>query len=175
MTPLSLAEGFDLTDHTGRLVTDRDYRGRFMVVFFGFTHCRVVCPRALGRLNRLLTRLDDAVDGAADAITPLYITVDPSRDTPDVMKAFLESNYPRFIGLTGTPDQIDHAKKLFRVFAHKKADPDDPDGYAVPHSAITYVIGPDGKYCAHFADHLDEDDVFESLKTILTDGNHRHA
>ena len=142
-----------LTDHHGHDVTDSDYRGRFLLVYFGFTHCRDVCPRALARLSEALSLLHKL----ADRIQPLYVTVDPTRDTPAVMKAYLETQYPRFTGLTGTPEQVDAAKSTFRVFARRGNDPDDPAGYAVPHSALSYLVDPDGRYIAHFSDTIESD------------------
>ena len=97
----------------------------------------------------------------------LYITVDPERDTPQVMREFLRA-YPRFTGLTGTADAVEEIKKSFRVFARRKADPADPGGYAVPHTAITYLISPDGEYADHFADSLPAADVAARLQAHLT-------
>ncbi|MFC9356217.1 SCO family protein [Rhodococcus sp. NPDC057014] len=154
---------FELVDHDGRTVNEETYRGRYVVIFFGFTHCKMVCPRALHRLSTVLDRLGSV----ADRIQPLYITVDPERDTPQVMKGFLSADYPRFTGLTGTPAQIDSAKKSFRVFSTMVADPDDPDSYQMPHSAFTYVLGPDGAYVTHFTDAVDEDELIVRLSSIL--------
>src|SRR4051794_22059838 len=96
---------FALTDHDGRNVSEADYCGRFMLVYFGFTHCRAVCPRALTRLSDTLA----ALGATADRVAPLYISVDPARDTPGVMKAYLQQRFPRFTGLTGTQEQTDAA------------------------------------------------------------------
>jgi protein SCO1/2 len=154
---------FALTDHYGREVTDADYHGRFLLVYFGFTHCRVVCPRSLARLSEALSLLDKL----ADRIQPLYVTVDPARDTPAVMKAYLETQYPRFTGLTGTPEQVDAAKSTFRVFAQRATDPDDPSGYAMPHSALSYLVDPDGRYVAHFSDTIDRDQLARRLRELI--------
>jgi len=151
---------FDLVDHYGAPVTERTYRGRWLLVFFGFTHCRAVCPRALRRLSDVL----DALGPGAGEIRPLYITVDPARDTPAVMRTFLERDYPRFTGLTGSEAQVTAAKKAFRVFARRKDDPDDPDGYAVPHTAITYLLSPRGEYADHFTDALSAEEVTARLQ-----------
>jgi protein SCO1/2 len=155
---------FELTDHDGAAVSDETYRGRHMLVFFGFTHCRVICPQALARISSAL----EALGPTAADLSALYISVDPERDTPAVMKAFLESRYPRFTGLTGSRDQVDAAKRAFRVFAQARADDEDPDGYAVPHTAFTYVLGPDGCYLTHFADHVDADTMAVRLRELLT-------
>jgi protein SCO1 len=154
---------FALTDHHGRPVTDADYRGRFMLIYFGFTHCRAVCPRALARLSAALATLGDN----AERVAPLYITVDPQRDTPAVMKDYLGARYPLFTGLTGTPAQTDAAKRAFRVFAERAADPQDPAGYAMPHSALTYLVRPDGTYVAHFPDTIGEDALAARLKELV--------
>ena len=144
-------------------MTDADYRGRFMLIYFGFTHCRAVCPRALARLSEALGALGEL----ADRIQPLYITVDPVRDTPAVMKAYLQDRYPRFTGLTGAREQTDGAKRTFRVFAERAADPEDPSGYAMPHSALTYLAGPDGKYVTHFSDTIDQNTLVGQLKELV--------
>ncbi|WP_239154990.1 SCO family protein [Amycolatopsis sp. FDAARGOS 1241] len=155
---------FSLVDHHGTPVTEQSYRGQWVTVFFGFTHCRVVCPRALGRLSAVL----DGLGPLAEKIRPLYITVDPERDTPEVMRAFLEAGHPRFTGLTGTPERIEAAKRSFHVFARRKDDPEDPDGYAVPHTAITYVLSPDGEYATHLTDGLDTETFTERLRAAVS-------
>ncbi|MGW4485374.1 SCO family protein [Amycolatopsis sp. NPDC004368] len=161
MTPIDAT--FSLVDHHGTPVTERAYRGHWVTVFFGFTHCRTACPRALGRLDDAL----DALGSAAENIKPLYITVDPERDSPEVMRAYLEDDHPRFTGLTGTPEQIEAAKRAFRVFARRKDDPADPDGYAVPHTAITYVLDPEGAYATHLTDGLDTETFTERLRASI--------
>ena len=154
---------FSLVDDRGHGVTEINFRGAFALVFFGFTHCRVVCPRALARLSGVLDRLGPL----GDRIQPLYITVDPERDSPDVMRRFLSQRAPKFTGLTGSSEQIAAAKAAFRVFAERRSDPDDPDGYVVPHTAITYVLNPAGECVAHFPDSLSEEEVLGRLLALL--------
>ncbi|PTL81844.1 SCO family protein [Vitiosangium sp. GDMCC 1.1324] len=156
---------FALIDHDGRPVTNETFHGTYALVFFGFTHCRVVCPRALGRLSSVLELLGPE----AARVQPLYITVDPDRDSPAVMKAYLE-NRPGFLGLTGSHEQIEAAKAAFRVFARRREDPEDPDGYAVPHTAITYVINPEGVCIDHFTDALGAQEVAERLRALIAGG-----
>ena len=108
---------FDLIDHDGNHVTNERYAGNYVLMFFGFTHCKMVCPRALAKLSDVL----DSLGERAERITALYVTVDPERDTADVMKAFLTQHYPRFTGgATGSLEAIESAKKRFRVFARKR-------------------------------------------------------
>ena len=153
---------FDLIDHDGNHVTNESYAGNYVLVFFGFTHCKMVCPRALAKLSDVL----DSIGEHAERITALYITVDPERDTAAVMKAFLTQNFPRFTGLTGSLEAIESAKKQFRVFAKKNRNLDDPEGYVVPHSAITYVLGPDGIFLMHFTDAAEPSAVADTLARL---------
>jgi len=154
---------FTLVDHYGLPVTEASYRGRHALLFFGFTHCRQICPRAL----RLLSGALDELGPLADRVRALYVTVDPDRDSPAVLRAFL-AEYPRFTGLTGTVEQIEAAKRAFRVFAVRATDPEDPDGYAMPHTAFSYLLDRGGRYAAHFTDALEADEVATRLQTLLT-------
>jgi protein SCO1/2 len=154
---------FDLIDHNGREVNRRTYRGKHVVIFFGFTHCKGACPRALSRLSAVLDRLGPQ----AERIQPLYLTVDPHRDTPAVMKEFLASAYPRFTGLTGSAQQIEWAKRSFRVFSTEVSPHGDPGGYRIPHAAFTYVLGPDGVYLTHFTDAVEEEELTAALFSIV--------
>lgn len=149
---------FTLVDHHGTPVTARTYRGRWLMVQFGFTSCRMVCPRALTKLTAAL----DGFGGSA-ALVPLYVTVDPDRDTPEVMRAHLEASYARFTGLTGTPEQIDQAKRAFHVFARRRPDAADPDGYAVPHTAVTHLVDPLGRRATHWPDTADAERIAADL------------
>lgn len=155
---------FDLVDHEGCPVTQDSYRGRWMLVYFGFTHCRVVCPRSLTRLSNVLDRLQPDL---AQRIQPLYITVDPLRDTSEVMRGYLQERYPRFMGLTGTEQQVKDAKEAFKVFSKPRPNPNDPSGYDVPHTAITYLIDPDGEYVTHWPETRGADDVVSDLESRL--------
>lgn len=155
---------FDLVDHDGRPVTEASFRSRWLLVYFGFTHCRVVCPRSLTRLSNVL---DTIAPDLAQTIQPLYITVDPQRDTPAVMRDYLSALYPRFLGLTGTEEQIAEAKEAFKVFSRPKRDPNDPANYDVPHTAITYLIDPVGAYATHWPETRNADDIVSELQTRL--------
>ncbi|WP_375402979.1 SCO family protein [uncultured Sphingomonas sp.] len=154
---------FSLVDHHSRSVTEADFAGSYLLVYFGFTNCKVVCPRSLGKLSRVL----DALGEKADRVTALYVTVDPTRDTPAVMRAYLERDHPRFLGLTGAEDRIADAKKAFRVFAEFKGDDEAPDGYVVPHSAIAYLMNPDGEHLDHFIDALDDEEVARRMAAAI--------
>jgi protein SCO1/2 len=157
---------YTLVDHYGNPVTERTYRGNWQLVQFGFTSCKVVCPRALTKLTVALDALERAL-GRPAPVVPLYVTVDPERDTPAVMRAFLGSGYPRFTGLTGTAAHIEDAKESFKIFTRRR---DDADGYAVQHTAITYLLDPDGRPSHHWPDTRDAETITQDLVRVLATG-----
>ena len=132
---------FTLTDHDGRTRTEKDFRGRFVLLTFGFTHCPDICPTNLNAMAAALDRLGDA----GKRVTPLLISVDPARDTPAVLKDYLANFGPRFIGLTGTPAQVLAAAKAYRVHIRLYERPGH-QGHQVDHGSLIYLIGPDGKF-----------------------------
>ena len=134
----SIDATFALIDEEVKIVDESRVRGKHTLIVFGFTHYRVVCPLALGKLTRVLDRLKPR----ARTVQPLDITVDPERDTSDVLRAFLNNQYPRFIGLTGSREQLDHAKRALRMFAQRRDE--GVDDYVVPHSTLTSVLVPPG-------------------------------
>ena len=154
---------FTLTDHTGRRVTDQDFRGRFMMVFFGFTFCPDVCPTALQVMAAAL----DKIGPKAEQITPVLITVDPERDTPEQMAMYVKSFHPRLVGLTGSPEEIAAVAKAYRVYFKRVADPKSSGGYTMDHSAIIYVMGPDGAFRTHFTYTVNADAMAERLTKLL--------
>jgi len=156
--PPTIRGTFHLTDHNGRDVDAESFRGSFVLVFFGFTHCRVVCPRGLARISAAL----DALGEIPVRVTALYITVDPDRDNPQVMRNYLRA-YPSILGLTGSREQIDDAKRNFRIFARRSSPSPDDGGYDVPHTAITYLLDPEGRPVAHFNDAIEVSDLIERL------------
>lgn len=153
---------FSLIDHFNQAVTNKTLRDRHTLVLFGFTHCRMVCPLALQRYSGVLEQL--AAEGCP--VRGIYISVDPARDTPEVLRHYLQP-YPAFVGLTGDAAQVDQAKAAFRVFARRASDPDEPDGYRVPHTAIAYFLGEDGLCLAHFADALCAEQVLGRMRPLL--------
>jgi protein SCO1/2 len=161
--PPPVKGAYELVDHFGHPVTERSYAGRFQLIFFGFTHCAVVCPRELAKLTRALELLGEE----AAQLQPLYISVDPARDTPERMRTFLATYHPSFVGLTGTPAQVDSVKANFRVFAARKEDADAPDGYVMPHTAISYLLDREGHYLSHFGDTIDAVPMVRRLQQVM--------
>ncbi|AOO81003.1 hypothetical protein BHK69_11490 [Bosea vaviloviae] len=134
---------FTLTDHNGRRVSDRDFRDRFMLVYFGFTRCTDTCPVDLPVIAQAL----DAVGPLADKLVPLFVTVDPANDTPPVMATYVAAFHPRLIGLTGSEAEIAATAKAYKVHRRKLTQPHHGAGeYAVDHGSLIYLIGPDGRF-----------------------------
>ena len=142
---------FALTDHQGRKVSGRDYRGKWQLVFFGFTYCPDICPTTLAMVARVM----DILGAEAEGVTPLFITVDPDRDTPEVLAAYVSAFHPRMVGLTGSAAEIKSTAKAFRVYYAKAPQKDAPDGYLMGHSGLIYLMTPDGTYEAAFSHDRD--------------------
>lgn len=144
-----IKSAFTLTDHHGRTVTERDFRGRWQLVFFGYTFCPDVCPTTLA----VMAQVVDALGDDAARVAPLFITVDPARDTPQVMAEYVGAFHSRIIGLTGTNEQIKAAAKSFRIYAGREEKPDAPGGYLMGHSGYMYLMTPDGEYDSVFSEN----------------------
>jgi protein SCO1/2 len=137
---------FTLTDHNGRRVTEKDFAGRYMLVFFGFTFCPDVCPTALQVSAAAL----DKLGAKADKVTPVLISVDPERDTPEQLKGYVASFHPRLVGLTGSVEEVTAAAKAYRAYWRKVKDDKSAAGYTIDHTSIVYLMGPDGRFITHF-------------------------
>lgn len=135
---------FALVDQNGLHRTDADYRGKFMLVYFGFTYCPDVCPTDLQQMGLAVDRLGP--DG--DVVQPIFITVDPERDTTEHLKDYVAMFHPRFIGLTGGAAAIKEAARAYRVYFAKVELP--KSNYTVDHSAFIYMMGPKGEYLGFF-------------------------
>jgi protein SCO1/2 len=154
---------FELTDHTGKRVTDRDFRGKFMLVLFGFTYCPDVCPSSL----QVMAAAIDKLGAKAERIVPILVSVDPERDTPAQLATYVKSFHPRLVGLTGSPAEIEAVVKAYRVYVRKVPDPKSSAGFNIDHSALIYVMGPDGSYQAHFTPTTSVDVMAERLARLV--------
>ena len=135
---------FTLEDGSGKTVTDRDFRGKYMLVYFGYTFCPDVCPTTLNSVGDAM----DKLGAKAKQVQPVFITIDPKRDTPAVMKQYVAAFTPALIGLTGTPEQVTAVAREYRVyFAEHRTGP-GPDDYSMDHSSVMYLVGPDGRFVA---------------------------
>jgi len=155
---------FSLVDHMGTKVTDDAFRGKFMLVFFGYTSCPDVCPMDL----QILARAIDGLGKAGDQVQPIFITVDPARDTPEVIAEYASHFHPRLIGLTGTRQQAAAAARNYGVISMKIVNQDNPQNYSINHSALTYLLGPDGKFVAAFDHGTDIETLTAGILQHLT-------
>ena len=154
---------FSLVGADGKPVTDRDFRGRYMLIFFGFTHCPDICPAELQVIAQALEQLGDK----AKTVVPIFITLDPERDTPQAMANYVKSFGPNFVGLTGSPEAIEAAAKAYRVAYSKVENKDSAGDYSVDHSALAYLMDPEGRYVTHFSYGLSADQMAEKLGKSL--------
>jgi protein SCO1/2 len=154
---------FTLVDQTGKTVTDQDFRGRYMLVFFGFTHCPDICPAELKVMSAAL----DALGPKADSVVPIFITLDPERDTQAAMGAYVKNFGPRFVGLTGSSEQIAAAAKAYRVAYSKFQQDKTSSDYSIDHSALVYLMGKNGEYITHFAYGTPASQITETLRRYL--------
>ena len=135
---------FSLTDQDGKTVTDRTFAGKYRIMYFGYTFCPDVCPTTAQTIGAAMRSLDKSDPALSARIVPVFVTVDPERDTPSVIKQFVAAFYPRFVGLTGSVAAIEAVKKQYGVFSSKdKAQANG--GYLVEHSNAAYLMDPDNK------------------------------
>jgi len=134
------ATGFKLTDHHGEVRQLSDYQGKVVALFFGFTHCPDICPTTMADLAAAMKLMG----GNSDEVQVLFVTVDPERDTPEVLAQFVPSFDSRFVGLTGTVEEIDQVAKAFKIFYARQQEPGQT-GYSFDHSAGVYVYDKQGK------------------------------
>src|SRR5690349_9672668 len=157
--PVALIGGdFTLTDAEGKRRTDAEFRGKHMLVFFGFTNCPDFCPTALSTMSQALEKLGPK----AANLAAIYITVDPERDTPAELKKYAQNFDQRIVMLTGTSAEIAAVARAYRVY-YAKRELGKPGEYTMDHSAYIYLLGPDGKYLTHFRNAVSPDDLAEAL------------
>lgn len=159
----AIGGAFALTDHTGKRVSDKDFLGRYSLVFFGFTHCPDICPSGL----QVMTAALEQLGAKANDVTPVFITLDAARDTPDKLALYLKSFHPRLIGLTGSAEEVAAAAKAYRVYSQKITDEKSPESYTYDHSAIFYLMGKDGAFIAPIPHTTDVAALAKNLSAAL--------
>jgi protein SCO1/2 len=153
---------FHLVDQNGKPVSDADLKGKWQLVFFGYTHCPDTCPTALNEISLAL----DQLGTKRDEVEVVFITVDPERDTPDVLKSYVQSFDASIIALTGSPEAVAQAAKDYRVYYAKHSRPDG--GYDMDHSAVIYIMDPQGRFTATFTPDATADAMAERLQKLLS-------
>jgi cytochrome oxidase Cu insertion factor (SCO1/SenC/PrrC family) len=166
---------FALTDQNGMRRTDAEFRGKYMLIFFGYTYCPDVCPTTLAVEAEAL----DQIGERASRVVPIFITVDPRRDTPDKLKSYLSGFEPQppssrmgFVGLTGTAEEIEKAADAYEVYyqAHLDGRFGGEEGYSVDHSGNVYLMSPEGKFVAYYSQGISPDELAADLMMKVTPG-----
>lgn len=159
---------FTLVSTAGTTVTEDILLGHYSLVYFGFTHCPDICPLALQGMTEAI----DALGPAGDGILPVFISLDPERDTPDAMAGYITNFHPRFVGLTGSIEQIEAAAAQYKVYARKAflkdADGNNTGDYLVDHTGFTYLMDPSGRYAHHFSKDATAQEMAEYIKQHVT-------
>jgi protein SCO1/2 len=163
VTGLDYAKGFALTDHTGKPRTLADFKGKVVVVFFGYTQCPDVCPTTMAEMASVMQKLGPL----ADQVQVLFITLDPERDTQQLLASYVPAFDKRFIGLRGTPEQTAKTAKEFKVF-YAKVPGSDPNGYTIDHTAGSYVFDRDGRLRLFIRHGQGPDPIVHDLRQLLS-------
>ena len=153
---------FTLTEHTGRRVTEKDFKGGFTLVYFGYTFCPDVCPAELQVMSAAL----EALGKNGEKVTPVFITIDPERDTVEQMRSYVSNFHQRLVGLTGSLEEIRTVAKAYRIY-YARAKDDSTTDYVMDHSSIVYLMSPEGEYLTHFAYGTGVDKMAKGIAKFL--------
>lgn len=163
LTGLEYARDFSLPDHNGQMRSLTDFRGKAVVVFFGFTHCPDVCPTTMAEMAAVMQQLGPQ----ADRVQVLFVTVDPERDTPQILSQYVPAFDSRFLGLTGTVEQTEKVVKEFKAF-YQKVPGKEPGSYTVDHTAGSYVFDPEGRVRLFVRHGQGPEPIVNDLKLLLS-------
>ena len=152
---------FSLVDQNGKTVTDADLKGKWSLVYFGYTHCPDACPTALNDIAIAL----DQLGPKREAVRSVFITVDPERETPEVLKEYVTSFDAQILALSGSAEEIARAAKAYRVYYAKHPEPGGD--YSMDHSSVIYVMDPEGRFTASFTHQNTPEEIAERLKKLL--------
>lgn len=152
---------FELIDYDENSFSSAQLKGKLSLIYFGFTYCPDICPVSLHKLNEVLTTLDQYhID-----LTPVFITIDPMRDTPYVLKNYLSNFHPKLLGLTGTPEQIKKVADVFKVYyAKSNIQNTDDSSYMMDHSSFIYLMDKNGRYLKHFYFTSTPEEIIEFIR-----------
>jgi len=156
---------FTLTDQHGAVVTEQDFAGSYMLIYFGYTYCPDFCPMSLSNMTQALDLL---APEQAEQVVPILITVDPERDTVEQLAEYAPLFHPRLVALTGTPEETRQAAKAYRVYFSKAGNGDGSD-YLMDHSTFIYLMGPDGKYVRHFSHSATPEEIAAGIAAAIAE------
>ena len=154
---------FHMIDQNGQVFTEANLLNKYTLLFFGYTHCPDVCPTSLAQMADVYSKLPTV---AQKKLQVVFVTVDPQRDTPKLMKEYLANFNPNFIGLSGTAPELKSMAKEYLVYYAKNPD-SDPEHYLMDHSAYYYLMGPDGKYVTHYSHKMQSPAMVQDIRTQM--------
>lgn len=159
---VAIGGSFNLTNHLGQEVTEKYLHGKYSIIYFGFTHCPMICPTDVKAISDAM----DLLGSKSNLINPVMISIDPERDSSERMKLFLSNYNKNFIGLSGTIPQTKDVLRKYGIYAQKRED-EDIEGYDMQHSSYTYLMDKDGKYVTHFPHATDPKEIVKVLEKYL--------
>jgi len=154
---------FELVDRNGNTVTEKDFLGQYLLIYFGFTFCPDICPQEMEKQSQAIELLDKEFGPIA---TPMFISIDPKRDLPAIVDDYCKEFHPRIVGLTGTPEQVKKVSRAYRVYYNEGIKTDDAD-YLVDHSIIHYFIGKNGKFVDFFGKNMTAKEMADKMKGYI--------
>ncbi|KAM9457501.1 protein SCO1 homolog, mitochondrial [Clarias gariepinus] len=166
----ALGGPFSLKDHNSKPTKSEDYLGQWVLIYFGFTHCPDICPDELEKMIEVVDEIDRIT--TLPDLTPILITIDPERDTPEALAAYVKEFSPKLIGMTGTLAQIEQVSRAYRVY-YSQGPKDDDNDYIVDHTIIMYLVGPDGKFVDYYGQNKKSAEISSSIASHMR--KHRQA
>ncbi len=155
---------FEAVDHLGQPFTQDNLKGKYSLVYFGFTYCPDICPTSLLVVAETLDSLPESM---TSRILPVFVTVDPKRDTVEMMKQYVSNFHPKLVGVTGTEAQMAAVAKAYKVYYNQVPAEDESGNYLVDHSGFLYLMGPDGEYLTHFPHNVSMQVLAEKLRSHM--------
>ena len=156
---------FSLKDHNGKVRKNSDFKDQLLMIYFGYSYCPDICPTALSSLSQALELLGED----AKHIQPFFITIDPSRDTENLLKSYVQTFHPRLLGLYGTQEEIETLKKQYKIYAEKA--PHQDTQYLMDHSSLIYIVKPDGTYITHFSHETSPEEMAKIISSTLKEAS----
>nr|XP_006819714.1 PREDICTED: protein SCO1 homolog, mitochondrial-like isoform X2 [Saccoglossus kowalevskii] len=155
---------FDLIDHDGKPTSNKDFLGKWVLLYFGFTHCPDICPDELEKMCLAVDKIN-SIKTIPD-ITPIFITIDPERDSPQAMKEYCKEFHPNLIGLTGAKEKVEEAARSYRVY-YSAGPKDEDNDYIVDHTIIMYLINPEGAFLDYYGQNKNDDEIAGSIASHM--------